>query len=151
MMNRILVPALLASTLLAAGVQAQTGHGHGGAAMSPASGSHLVVGVVRSVDMKNRMVSVAHQNIPSMGMPAMTMGFRLSDGIAPTAVKTGDTVAFVLSAGAQDALTITSLQQVSTAAAGDKATAPRSMGDMHSQSGMAMMEECGEMMKKHKQ
>lgn len=145
--------------LLTAGAQAQmpstpmAGHSapaaNGSMHSSPAG--HVGVGLVRSIDAKSRVLIIAHQAIAGMGMPAMTMPFRVDDAVAISSVKAGDTVAFVLTSNAQGTV-ITSLQAVaSTAGAGDKPGAPAMPGmpEMHSKSGMAMMEHCQEMMKRN--
>lgn len=142
------IPVLLA----AAGVQAQMPP-HGAHTPAPApqasSGGHLAVGVVRAVDVNARTVTIAHQAISGAGMPAMTMPFKLNDGVSISAVNPGDSVAFVLSAGN----VISALQPIaSTAGAGAGAGGAQSMPgmpEMHSKSGMAMMEECREMMKRN--
>lgn len=144
--------------LLTAGVHAQmpstpmaaqgTPQAHGNMQSSPAA--HVGVGVVRSIDTKSRVLVIAHQAIAGMGMPAMTMPFRLDDAVAISTIKAGDTIAFVLTSNAQGAV-ITSLQAVaSSASAGDKpAQGMPGMPEMHSKSGMSMMEHCQEMMKRN--
>lgn len=41
---------------------------------------HKGKGVVKSVDSKKAVVTLAHEPIPSMNWPAMTMGFKARDG-----------------------------------------------------------------------
>lgn len=143
--------------LLTAGAQAQMPStpmagqsapaAHGSMQSSPAG--HVGVGVVRSIDVKSRVLIIAHQAIAGMGMPAMTMPFRVDDAVVISSVKAGETVAFVLTSNAQGTV-ITSLQAV-VSTAGDKPGAPAMPGmpEMHSKSGMAMMEHCQEMMKRN--
>lgn len=147
------------SAVLTAAAQAQmpptpmsshpTPQAHGNMQSSPAG--HVGVGVVRSIDANSRVLIIAHQAIAGMGMPAMTMPFRVDDAVVISGVKAGDTVAFVLTSNPQGTV-ITSLQAVaSTAGASDKPSAPAMPGmpEMHSKSGMAMMEHCQEMMKRN--
>ena len=91
------------------------------------------------------MVTIAHQSITGMGMPAMTMSFRLDDGVPVTSVKTGDTVAFLLTSTSQGAV-ISSLQSVPVAVGGDKSAGQGKPGMKHDMPGMKMMDECREMM-----
>ena len=136
------------SLVLAAGVQAQMAPS---APLAPAvasgahaaAGGHLAVGVVRAVDAKARTLTIAHQAIAGMGMPAMTMPFRLDDGVSAPAVKAGDTVAFILTSTSQGAV-ISSVQSVVGAAGGDKSSGQGMSGMMQ---GM-QMDQCHEMMTK---
>lgn len=141
MNTRRFLSAAAISITLAAAAQAQS-MGPGPAPPAAASSTHLGVGLVRSVDTKSRMVTIAHQAIASMGMPAMTMPFRLDDAISISSLKAGDTVAFVLAATAQG-LAIMSLEAVGPAS-GDKSAS--AMPDMPHMRGMAMMDQCREMM-----
>lgn len=152
MMTRKLFALSAFTTLLAAAsVQAQMApHGSPAPASAAAarSGGHLAVGVVRAVDVNSRTVTIAHQAIAGTGMPAMTMPFKLDDGVSISSVKPGDTVAFILGTGN----VISSLQPTSTtASAGGQGAgnAMPGMPEMHSKSGMAMMQECREMMKRN--
>lgn len=135
------------SLLLATGVQAQMAPATAPSAQTAPSG-HLAVGVVRSVNVTARTVSIAHQDIPGMGMPAMTMSFKLDDRIPASSVKTGDTIAFVLTSTSQGTV-ISSVQPVAVAAGADK-SAGKGMHGMpgmaQGMQGMQMMEECREMM-----
>ena len=79
-----------------------------------------------------------------MGMPAMTMPFRLDDGVPVTSVKTGDTVAFFLTSISQGAV-ISSLQSVTVAVGGHKFAGQGKREIKHDMLGM-MMGECWEMM-----
>lgn len=154
--NLFLLGAL--AGLLTAGVHAQmpstpmaaqaTPQAHGN--MQPSPAAHVGVGVVRSIDTKSRVLVIAHQAIAGMGMPAMTMPFRLDDAVAISTIKAGDTIAFVLTSNAQGTV-ITSLQGVeSSSGAGNRAAqAMPGMPEMHSRSGMSMMAHCEEMMKRN--
>ena len=83
-------------------------------------------------------------------MSAMTMPFKLDDAVPIASMKPGDSIAFTLSAGN----VISSVQPIaSTAGAstgqGGGGHAMPGMPEMHSKSGMAMMDECREMMKRN--
>lgn len=72
--------------------------------------THLAVGTVRSIDASARSVTIDHQAIPSLNMPAMTMQFRLP-GTAGVALKAGQSIAFTFTPSAEG-LTIGSVQPV---------------------------------------
>lgn len=100
------------------------------------------MGVVRDVDAKARTLTVSHQAMSSLGMPAMTMDFKVDRAIKLGTLKAGDTIAFVLGRdGKSDGVAINSLQKVDGTASPSSAqpTAPA----------MPMMspEQCREMTK----
>ena len=151
MNTRKWIASASACLLLGSGVvHAQSGMQHGAAPGSVTSGaSHLVMGTVRSID--SRTLVVAHLAIESLGMGAMTMPFRLAEGLAAPAVKAGDSVAFVLTQGPQG-LAVTPLKKIGAGAAEAPRKGPgmehgmgpgmqQGMGDM-----MAMMDQCRQMM-----
>lgn len=118
------------------------------------SAAHLAVGVVKAVDQNSRALTIAHQDIPSMNMPAMTMSFRADAAVNIAMVKPGDSVAFVLSSGA-GAPVISSLQTVAGGAVVGQAPSGAMQNMPHSgrgTGGMGMggmsMEQCHEMMMK---
>lgn len=141
--NFLLSLPLAAAALTAAYAQSPGSSGH--ATTAGASAVHLAVGVVKAVNQNSRSLTIAHQDIPSMGMPAMTMSFRADPAVNIATVKPGDTVAFVLSSGSGGA-TITSLQATAVGAAVSQAPSGGGMGGM-GMGGMSM-EQCHEMMMK---
>lgn len=150
--NFLLSLPLAAAALTAAYAQNPGASGH--AMPAGASGVHLAVGVVKAVDQNNRSLAIAHQDIPSMGMSAMTMSFRADPAVNIATVKPGDSVAFVLSSGAGGA-TISSLQTMAGGAVVSQAPSGGMQGMPHSGGGMGgmgmggmSMEECHEMMMK---
>ena len=152
MRNFLLSLPLAAAALNAAYAQSPAASGH--AMPAEASASHLAVGVVKAVNQNNRSLTISHQDIPSMGMPAMTMSFRADPAVSIATIKPGDSVAFVLSSGTGTA-TISSLQPlaggvvVSQAGAGGMQNMPHSAGGMEGMGMGAMsMEQCHEMMMK---
>ena len=132
--------------------------------------SHLAVGTVTSVDAAGRSVTIDHQAIPSLNMPAMAMQFRLQEAPTPP-LKAGQSIAFTLTASAEG-LTIGSVQAVNAAngfassrpqpdhsMSGMEPHAVQGMGEMKGMNGMkgmkdmkdmkgmkGMMDMCGEMM-----
>lgn len=138
MKTRTLIPlASLCLSLAAGAAYAQALPQHGTAAMS--ASAHLGVGVVRGIDAKARTITIAHQAINTLGMTAMTMPFRVDETLPLAGIKRGQTVAFVLTEGAQG-MTVTSLQPVAGSAA---KPADDGSHDMHA---TAMMDHCREMM-----
>jgi Cu(I)/Ag(I) efflux system protein CusF len=49
------------------------------AASAPAATSHQATGIVKKVDAKAGLVTLAHEPVKSMHWPAMTMGFQVKD------------------------------------------------------------------------
>ncbi|MDZ5455653.1 copper-binding protein [Azohydromonas lata] len=54
------------------------------------------IGKLLDVDVPNRLVTVDHDDMPSLGMPAMTMDFPVAISVDMTVVRAGETVSFVL-------------------------------------------------------
>ena len=123
--------------------------------------SHLAVGTVTSVDAAGRSVTIDHQAIPSLNMPAMAMQFRLPEAPTPP-LKAGQSIAFTFTASAEG-LTIGSVQAVDTATgsaqsrsrpnhsmSGMEPHAVQGMGEMKGMKSMkgmkGMMDMCDEMM-----
>lgn len=53
-------------------------------------------GVIVKVDPARAQVLLTHQRIKSIGMDAMTMPFKVTDGVALTSFKSGDPVRFTV-------------------------------------------------------
>lgn len=68
-----------------------TSGGHAGHAGDPAAISE---GVVLSVDRAANMVTISHGPLHNLGMPPMTMGFRVADPAMLDRLKPGDKVKF---------------------------------------------------------
>jgi Cu(I)/Ag(I) efflux system protein CusF len=67
------------------------------AATSPAaSGPVEGVGVVRAVNPKSGSITIDHEAIPSLGWPAMTMGFKVADPALLRGIQPGAKVRFQL-------------------------------------------------------
>jgi Cu/Ag efflux protein CusF len=144
MKNLVVLISLLAAALAApAATPAQTASGP----QARASATHLGVGVVRAVDAKERTLTISHQAMGSLGMPAMTMDFKVGPAIKLGELKEGDTIAFVLGRdGKSDGIAISSLQKVEGASAASPQAAAPSMPMMP----MMSPEQCREMMKGRK-
>lgn len=110
---------VLASTLglLAAAFQpafAQPGHmdhmDHAApAAQAPADAAALSEGTVRKVDRAAGKLTIAHGPLKGLGMPPMTMAFKVSDPAMLDKVKAGDKVRF-LADRIEGAFTVTKLE-----------------------------------------
>lgn len=143
--RKLAVAAALCLAVGSAAVNAQQG-------LPVAGMDYLVVGTVRSIDASTRTLTVEHQAIEGLNMGAMTMPFRLADGIALPDVKPGEGVAFILTRSAQG-LAVTSLKKTGQSAA-DTGGTPSGMQNgmpgmqhgMGDRSMMAMMERCQQMM-----
>lgn len=112
--------------------------------------THLAIGTVKSVDAAGRSVTIDHQAIPSLGMPAMTMQFQLASS-SRLALKPGQSIAFTFTASA-DGVTIGAAQPIQLAgyAAAERPSAETSMPNMDrpGMGGMTgMMDSCQEMMR----
>ena len=64
-------------------------------ASAPAAGSSVMTdGVIQNVDKPHGVVTLKHDDIVNMGMPAMTMAFNVADKKMLDNLKTGDKVRF---------------------------------------------------------
>ena len=56
--------------------------------------THQGVGMVKSVDAKDAVITIAHEPVKSLSWPAMTMGFKVKDKRLLEKIKAGDKIAF---------------------------------------------------------
>ena len=63
-------------------------------AAAPVVKSGAGTGVVKAVDLKAGTITIAHDSIPSIGWPAMTMTFPVAEPSLLNGVKAGSTVSF---------------------------------------------------------
>jgi Cu/Ag efflux protein CusF len=63
-------------------------------AAAPTSGSELTAAEVRKVDKQNKKVTLKHDEIKSLDMPAMTMVYQVADPSALNKLQPGDKVRF---------------------------------------------------------
>jgi len=90
---RILLAAVLAMPLAAI---AQSGHdAHHVATAATASDAALSEGVVKKMDPKAGTVTIAHGPLVNLGMPKMTMTFKLQSPALVDGVKEGSKVRFL--------------------------------------------------------
>ena len=68
--------------------------GHGGQAAQPAAAAALVDAEVKKVDRETGKITLRHGVLKNLGMPGMTMAFRVRDAAMLEGVKTGDQVKF---------------------------------------------------------
>jgi len=61
---------------------------------SETAGAHKATGVVKSVDTRNNTVMLAHEPVPSLKWPAMTMAFKADDPKLIQGLTTGQKVNF---------------------------------------------------------
>lgn len=102
--------ALLAAFALAAPsafAKHINGHDSHDAAVAPAD--RLTAGVVKKIDKDAGKISIAHEAIENLGMPSMTMVFRVKDPGMLDAVKEGDKIIF-LADRIGGALTVTKIE-----------------------------------------
>lgn len=103
-MNRILHPFVAATFVLSSWTvwAAEQGHeGHHGAGANAASptatdpaAEAVTEGEIRKIDKDNGKITLKHGEIRNLGMPPMTMVFRLKDPSRLDAVQQGDKVRF---------------------------------------------------------
>ncbi|WP_375588394.1 copper-binding protein [Hoeflea alexandrii] len=65
------------------------------AGISASLASEFTKGVVKKVDMKAGKVTIIHEELPNLDMPAMTMVFRTIDAAMLDKMKEGDEIEFV--------------------------------------------------------
>lgn len=76
-------------------------HGHGGHTMqmaaTPATGAPATPadGTVKKVDKNAAKITISHGPLENLGMPAMTMAFRVADPAMLDQVRAGDKIRFV--------------------------------------------------------
>lgn len=87
-------------------------HGHGGAmnqAGMPGMNATLSEGLVKKVDKDQGKITLRHGPLENLGMPGMTMVFRVQDTGMLDRVKPGDNIRF-LAEQVSGALTVTQLE-----------------------------------------
>jgi Cu(I)/Ag(I) efflux system periplasmic protein CusF len=75
-------------------------------------GATAASGVVNTVDAAQRKVNVSHGSIKSLGWPAMTMDFPVSEDVDLSTIKAGMKVNFTLVKGANGAWMVDTLKPV---------------------------------------
>ncbi len=99
-MSRSIIAAVIVAAALSAPAWAQDkmkmeGHDMSGSAMPAASAAaQMSQGEVRKVDKDAQKITIKHGPIDNLGMPPMTMVFRVKDPAMLDQVKPGDKVRF---------------------------------------------------------
>jgi Cu(I)/Ag(I) efflux system periplasmic protein CusF len=94
-MRTAFLPALGLSILLVAPLQAASPPAvDPGAAMERGAAGSMSEGTVKKVDPSAGKLTIAHGPLENLGMPAMTMVFRVKDPAMLAKVKTGDKIRF---------------------------------------------------------
>lgn len=135
--------ARLILSLLAAGLAATVG-----VAAAP-GGSHFTSGIVQEVDRAARLATIAHEPVPSLKWPAMTMQFSVGDAALFDRLPPGGRVALEFVAEGSGHRIIHAIPLAPASATAPAARGHRGMGMMHG--GMSgdmgqMMKMCEEMM-----
>lgn len=95
---RPLLPTLLLGLALALPARAEMNHGemdHAG--MNPTGMDHAAMrteGLVRKIDRTQGKLTLRHGPLENLGMPAMTMVFRVGDPVWLEQLKIGDNIRF---------------------------------------------------------
>jgi Cu/Ag efflux protein CusF len=76
-------------------------------------------GKLLDLDVPDRLITVDHDDMPSLGMPAMTMDFPVAASVDMGTVTAGQTVSFVLTV-ISGILTVTELRPVGNLQGGTK-------------------------------
>ena len=110
--KQVLAVAILAS-LVPLTAHANEDRSNGGAITTGAvaNGQSRTTGVVKKVDLEQSKITISHGPIANLGMPAMTMVFRVADPALLATVKPDDKVNFV-AGRVNGAFTVTSLVKV---------------------------------------
>jgi len=103
----IAVAALMAANAAPAALANDTHHT--AAAASAEASATMSEGEVRKIDKDAGKITIKHGPLVNLGMPAMTMVFRVKDPVMLDQVKAGDKIAFVAEK-AGSALTVTKLE-----------------------------------------
>jgi len=91
-------PLFLTVAVAGAPIAASAQAGHAGHAMpaasAPAAPAAMTNGVVKKIDKASGRVTIAHDEIRNLGMPPMTMVFRVKDPAWIGKMKDGDRIRF---------------------------------------------------------
>ena len=111
-MNRALASAVISIfAALPLGALAQDAHGaHHATASAASPQSAMTNGVVKRIDKAAGRVTIAHEPLTNLGMPAMTMSFLVKDRAWLDAMKVGAPIRF-LADNVKGELTVVALEQ----------------------------------------
>jgi Cu/Ag efflux protein CusF len=91
---RIVIASIGLFPIVALSAGEHDAHAGHGAMQSPAENS-FVEGVVKKIDKSAAKVTLSHGPLTNLGMPAMTMAFRVKEAAWLTRMKEGDRIRFV--------------------------------------------------------
>lgn len=117
--------ASLKSTVTRLSTAADVGAAPAQAADMPQTTHHLTQGTIQAI--KPDEITIAHEPVPSLNWPAMTMGFKPPEKAVPEDLKVGDRVSFSFMKTAQGGFQIESItpQDEHDATAGENKEQPR--------------------------
>ena len=96
MKNSFSLPLLVLAALFSAPGMAASDHGSHASMQTPAPAEpQMVDGQVKKIDKAAGKVTVAHGPLTNLGMPAMTMVFRVKDPTWLDQMKDGDKIRFM--------------------------------------------------------
>lgn len=98
-----------ASTTPALAQNMHDSHGSHGNAAAATTASPMSEGSVRKIDKAAGKLTIAHGPLANLGMPAMTMAFRVADATMLDKVKAGDKIRFTAER-VDGAFTVTALE-----------------------------------------
>ena len=88
MKYKALAQAVIAASIFVAGISLAAQHG------KSAQGAAMTQGEVRKVDKDGHRITINHEPLENLNMPAMTMVFRVKEPAMLDQVKAGDKVKF---------------------------------------------------------
>lgn len=104
-MNRYVIATLLTlAVALPLAARAETAP-----SAAEAKADAMTEGEIKKVDIEQKKLTIKHGEIKNLGMPPMTMVFKVKDPAMLNSVKAGDKVAFVVER-LPDGFTVTTLQ-----------------------------------------
>lgn len=107
--SRILFATAALCTALMAARAAELASGTPAKASAAAPAMFRGTGKLLDVDVRDRLLTVDHDDMPSLGMPAMTMDFPVAASVDMGSMTAGQTVSFVLTV-IDGILTVTELR-----------------------------------------
>lgn len=105
------LPIFFAAVFLAFPASADIGHGGPGHAVGAAATTTLSEGQVKKVDKARNTLTLRHGPLQNLGMPGMTLVFRVQEAEWLDRVKPGDTIRF-LADRVEGVFTVTRLETV---------------------------------------
>jgi Cu/Ag efflux protein CusF len=108
---RILAMALCAAVMAAHAAEPAPAASAKASAAAPAT--FKGTGKLLDIDVPDRLITVDHDDMPSLGMPAMTMDFPVAGSVDMATFTAGQTVSFVLTV-IDGILTVTELRALAS-------------------------------------